>query len=181
MAAVRGRGNAGLGGSGRHATAGQTPRGPGLAGCEKVTGAGYSRPESSDVGRSAYSSARGRGAHTRGGEKRRMRAPAGGRAPDRQRKRAPLNASATLGNTNCSSTVDPAWVEQLSSSLVLSKPTQKEQRMVEQNHSMCLLGDGGACSTVVPWVHLRLLRLLQNFQHSCYLLSLLSSVVPMKP
>lgn len=47
---MRGRGNAGLGGSGRHATAGQTPRGPGLAGCEKVTGAGYSRPESSGGG-----------------------------------------------------------------------------------------------------------------------------------
>lgn len=77
---ARGQRTAGLGGGGGHATAGRAPSWPRRAGRGKVTRAGYSRPESSDVGRSAYGSARGRGTHGEGGEGRGVRAPAGGRA-----------------------------------------------------------------------------------------------------
>lgn len=70
---ARSQGTAGHGGGGRQATAGQAPSWPRSAGCGKVTRAGYSRPESSDVGRSAYGSARGRGAHGGGGDTVRAR------------------------------------------------------------------------------------------------------------
>lgn len=73
-----GAGSSGLGGDGGHATAGRAPRGPGRAERGEVTRAGYSGPASSDVGRSAYSSARGRGAQAGAG--RRVRAPAGRRS-----------------------------------------------------------------------------------------------------
>lgn len=81
-AAARGWGTAGLGVGGGHATSRQAPLGPRRAGCAKVTGGGYSRPESSDVGRSAYSSAKGRGTHDGGGRGGACALPLGGRAKE---------------------------------------------------------------------------------------------------
>jgi hypothetical protein len=152
VAAARGQGNAGFGRGGRHARARRAPRGPRRAGCEKVTGAGYSRPESSDVGRPRMA-ARGGGARTteagRGGACALPRM-GGLRTGKGSEHLHPPNRSTTQRSTTGSVMVDPAWVGLYSSALVLSKPGQKEQRVVEQKDSVSLLGDGGTCTTVVP-------------------------------
>lgn len=65
----------------------------------------------------------------------------------------PPRASVSLGSTTQSAMVGTAWVELYSSALILSKPGQKEQRVVEQR-ILCLC-----------WVMEALAPLLCQFSH----------------
>lgn len=128
-------------GGGRHTTAGPEPSWPRCAGCGEVTRGGYSGPESSDVGRSAYGSARGRGAHGGGGEGRCVRAPACGRTRRGSERLQPSLASAARGRA-CESPAVSAGD--------LSKAGQVGKRVVEQKDSVSLLGDGGEKFAIIP-------------------------------